>query len=988
MDSDPLKTQRDADSTVVAELCAAGFDDAVEVGRGGFGIVYKCRQIELDRIVAIKVLTAHLDEDRDRFLREQRAMGRLTGHPNIVGVLQVGETESGCPYLVMQYHRRGSIEADIRRRGGLPLREVLRLGVKMAGALETAHLAGILHRDVKPGNILVTDFGEPALCDFGIAHFKGAFTTSTGVFTGSPAFTAPEILAGKPASRSSDVYGLGATLFAALTGHAAFERRSGEQLIAQFLRIAGESAPNLRDSNIPDDVASAVERAMSPDPDLRPSTVAFAEQLRRLQAAHGFTVDEMALNAVDSDDEPEQARLAGPRSPSTRGSLPLELTSFVGRQTELDTVRQMLTSSRLVTLTGPGGVGKTRLALRAAAEVRGIFVDGVRLVELGALRDGSLVADVVAGVLGVRDDGGRPLLDVLVEAFYTRELLLVLDNCEQVVDESAKLVESLLRGCPGLHILATSREGLGIGGEAVLRVTPLEAGAIALFVDRAVAAVPGFELDDQNTEAVSKICARLDNLPLAIELAAARMKTMSLDQILDRLADRYSLLTRGQRGAPARQQTLGWSVGWSYDLCTPAEQLMWRQLSVFSGSFDLEAAEDICGEDVDAADVLDLISALLDKSILTRKDTSDTVRFRLLETLRDYGRGRIEQDEDLTRLRRRHAQWYRRLVSDGAAGFFGPQQLDWMRRLDREGSNIRAALEFTLSDSPAVMLEIAANLQPFGLARGILSEARVWLDRGLAAAPSEPTITRIRALYSAIMLAALQGDVTSGAARLSEAQDLAAQMNEPDVAGAVGIGAGILALVSGEFDSAAVVLEDIVDAVEDRILQVTAMLLLGWALEFGGKMGAALVWEERALAVAESSGESVYRGYALWSLGVGRWRHGERDRAEELLQEALRTTKAANDRRQAAACLEALAWIAGARDDHRRAAVLFAAATALGRTVGTVSTVVLPHLQVFHDDCERGIQDVLDSDERESAQRQGGAMDFAAAVAYATAATD
>ncbi len=235
MDSDPFPTQRDVGPAVVAELIAAGFADADEIGRGGFGIVFRCTEVELDRVVAVKVLTTELKEDRERFFREQHAMARLTGHPNIVGVLQVGETASGYPYLVMQYHRQGSLQAKIKRLGPLPLEEVLRVGVKMAGALESAHRLGILHRDVKPANILLTDYGEPVLADFGIAHVAGGFETAAGTFTGSPAFTAPEILSGDPPTEASDVYGVGATLFAALTGHAAFERRSGEQVVAQFL---------------------------------------------------------------------------------------------------------------------------------------------------------------------------------------------------------------------------------------------------------------------------------------------------------------------------------------------------------------------------------------------------------------------------------------------------------------------------------------------------------------------------------------------------------------------------------------------------------------------------------------------------------------------------------------------------------------------------------------------------------------------------------
>jgi serine/threonine-protein kinase PknK len=288
MERDPFSTQRDVGLAVGAELSAAGFDDADEIGRGGFGIVYRCSQPGLDRAVAVKVLTAELNENRERFLREQRAMGRLTGHPNIVGVLQVGETESGYPYLVMQYHREGSLEARIRRLGPLALDEVLRLGVKMAGALATAHRLEIIHRDVKPGNILSTEYGEPALSDFGIAHISGGFKTATGTFTGSPAFTAPETLGGDPPTEASDVYGLGATLFCALTGHAAYERRSGEQVVAQFLRIATESAPDLRESGIPEDVSSVIEKAMSRDPNDRPTAIELGEELRRVQASHGF----------------------------------------------------------------------------------------------------------------------------------------------------------------------------------------------------------------------------------------------------------------------------------------------------------------------------------------------------------------------------------------------------------------------------------------------------------------------------------------------------------------------------------------------------------------------------------------------------------------------------------------------------------------------------------------------------------------------------
>jgi non-specific serine/threonine protein kinase len=253
--------------------------------------------------------------------------------------------------------------------------------------------------------------------------------------------------------------------------------------------------------------------------------------------------------------------------------------------------------------------------------------------------------------------------------------------------------------------------------------------AVALFAERAAAAVPGFEVTDDNLATVARICAKLDGLPLAIELAAARLRAISPEQILERLADRYRLLTRGSRAAPTRQQTLGCCVGWSYDLCTPAEQRLWAQLSVFAGTFDLEAAEDICEGDLAPGELLDLLSSLVDKSILVRTESNSVIRFRLLATLRDYGREQIGQTDEYPELLRRHRDWYRRLVSDAAAEWFSPRQIYWIERLDRESANLRNAVKFSLADSPKIALEIVGGIHPMGLARGRLSETRHWLDR-------------------------------------------------------------------------------------------------------------------------------------------------------------------------------------------------------------------------------------------------------------------
>ncbi|MDV6282933.1 protein kinase domain-containing protein [Rhodococcus jostii] len=998
-DVDPFATQRDVSGSVTAELAAAGFEDAQEIGRGGFGVVYRCTQAALDRTVAVKVLTADLDEEnRARFLREQRAAGRLTGHPNIVTVLHAGVTGNGRPFIVMPYHAEGSLDERIRRHGPLPLDEALRLGVKMAGALAAAHRLGILHRDVKPGNILITDYGEPALTDFGIAHIAGGFETTAGVVTGSPAFTAPEVVAGESPSPAADVYGLGATLFAAFTGHAAFERRSGEQLVAQFLRITSEPVPNPREHGISEGVSAVIERAMSSEAGARPSAVELGRQLRESQLHHGFPVDEMAMHT-------EPAAVQGgasvrpswsPADSGRTGGLPLELTSFVDRRTELAEATNLLSTSRLVTLTGIGGVGKTRLALRAAAKAQRNFSDGVTLVELAELLDDSLLSGVVAAALGLRDQSARPSHEVLVEFLAPREVLLVLDNCEQVVAAAAKLAEILLRVCPRLRILATSREPLGIGGETALLIPPLPVpdpdhlpkglprnDAVTLFAERGAAVVPGFELTEENKVTIARICQRLDGLPLPIELAAARLRAMTPDQILQRLTDRYLLLTRGSRDAPSRQQTLRMCIDWSYDLCTPAEQRMWAQLSVFAGSFELEAAEQVCdGDDVD--DLLDTVTFLVDKSILTREESGSAVRFRMLETVRAYGREKAQENGDYIALRRRHRDWCERLAVEAETEWISSRQLALISRLGREQPNIREALDFCVSDSPATGLRIAAALYPFWLSRGLLSEGRRWLGRLLARQPAEPTGDRVKALYAASVLAGVQGDIPVSDTLAEEAQAVAAQTTDPLVRAHADHTVGYAALFAGRLPDARAHLEKAVRGFTARndLYEVAAVVGLGMTHDLVNDTERAIECHERVLAITEAQGESVYRSYSLWALAVAVWRLGERARAVQLLGQALRVERRVNDRLNASVCLQALAWIAAEEQDMERAVVLLGAADEFTRSVGS-STVLVPGLSVYQDECERRTREAMSEQAFTAARRRGTALGFDAAVAYA-----
>ncbi|WP_435590898.1 protein kinase domain-containing protein [Nocardia sp. bgisy118] len=1013
-DADPFATQRDASGSVAAELAAAGFDDAMEIGRGGFGAVYRCTQAELDRVVAVKVLTADLDEDnRERFFREQRAAGRLTGHPNIVHVLHADVTGNGRPFLVMPYYPRSSLDARIRSDGPLELQEVLRLGVKLAGALETAHRFGVLHRDVKPANILFTDYDEPTLVDFGIAHFAGGFVTGTGIVTGTPAFTAPEVVAGQSPSPATDVYGLGATLFAAITGHAAFERRSGEQVVAQFVRITSEPVPDLREQGIAADVSAIVERAMGSDPRSRPSAAELGEQLQASQRHHGFPVDEMALHTPSSAEHGAEPGGKGtspsrgsrePRPPESSsgsgrpGRVPLELTSFVGRRTELTEAKNSLSAARLVTLTGMGGVGKTRLAVRVATDAQRDFADGVVFVEIGEVRDESLLASIVAAALGLQDRSVRPLLDVLAEFLADRELLLVLDNCEQMVAGVAKLAESLLRACPGLRILATSREPIGLDGEAVLPVHPLAVpdpdrlprslsrnDAMRLFAERAAAAVAGFELTDDNTVTIARICRQLDGLPLPIELATAWLRAMSPEQILQRLTDRFALLTRGRRGAPARQQTLRLCIDWSYDLCTPSEQRVWSQLSVFAGSFDLEAAQFVCGNDSAAETLWDTIAFLVDKSILIREESGSSMRFHMLDTVRDYGQEKARQSGEYLEVCRRHRDWYQRLAFDANAGMTSSRALEWISRLNREQPNLRQALEFCVSDNPEAGIRLAVALSSSWFFQGLLGEGRRWLERLLARCTGAATVDQAAAIYVASLMAAVQGDLPAVARLVRDGRARVEQAPDPLARAHIDFADGVLALFGGDPSTARPYFEKAIRVYEERAevpFRVDAVMFLGLTHEFHDDTDRAVEYYEHAIALTEEHGGTIFQSYVLWSLAFALWRQGHPERATQLLAEALRLSRMLKDRANAGICLQALAWIAAEGQDAERAVVLTAAAERIGRSVGTVP-VMFSDLSVHQEEYERRTRQALSNRRYSAAQREGAALSFDAAIAYA-----
>ncbi|MGW5228784.1 ATP-binding protein [Nocardia niigatensis] len=704
--------------------------------------------------------------------------------------------------------------------------------------------------------------------------------------------------------------------------------------------------------------------------------------------------------------EQRQGHVSGPTpAPSGAGStgnLPLELTSFVNRRLELAAIKKLLTTSRLVTLTGMGGVGKSRLALRLAHQISGDFADGVWLVELGELRDATLLADVAAAALGVRNRGTGSTLDVLMEFLAARDLLLILDNCEHLIEEVAGLADPLLRSCPGLRILATSREALSIGGESVFAVpalsfpapadepTPWTAArydALTLFAERAAAAVHGFEITDDTRLSVARICARLDGLPLAIELAAARLRTMSPEQILSRLDDRYALLTRGNRGAPIRQQTLRWCIAWSYDLCTPVEQLLWNQLSAFAGGFELDAAEYVCGPDIPDATLMNALSALVEKSILIRDEADGTVRFRMLETVQEYGRDKAAETGGYTESCRRHRQWCERLAARAQDEWVGPHQLQWVARLERELPNLRKALEFSLTETGDSALRITTALYSFWMTRGRLREGRPWYERALDHTAGRQTSDRANALHKSIEMALAQGDTAAVADIVTELKSVARHTREPLVDALLAHAEANIRLVTGDADPAhwiAVLTEtaDSYEAMGNLMLELEARISIGWAYALTGDVEHALTNFQKVLATAESVEETVFRSWGQWGAGFSLWRSGDSERAIQLLQQGIRSARLGADPLVTGACSEVLAWISAERNNFRRAAALMGAADSLASIAGG-SAFMLPGLLCYREECAGSSRKALGDSAFEAARQEGTAMSFDAAASFA-----
>ncbi len=822
-----------------------------KLGAGGMGAVYVALQEQLDRQVAVKVLRSALERDSHaalRFQREARALAQLK-HPAIVDVfdfdVDVDSAGIGRAFIAMELVEGISLRQRLER-GPMPWRETMAAVRAIAEGLAGAHKVGIVHRDLKPDNVVVVAAsgaaaalaGSPPvkLLDFGVASIDGPAMgvteddrplTATGAIVGSAGYIAPEmVLENVTDDPRSDLYSLGVLWFEMLAGVPPFAAATP---LALVMKHATEPAPTLA--------------SMAPDPDRPLALDALVGALLSKKRTDRPTSADVLIQALDALDP---ASLASPwplplsSSSSSSSSnvlgrrshnLPARLGQLIGRERELVDIGAQIKLSRLVTLTGAGGSGKSRLAIQLALDALPRMRDGVWLVELAPIGDPHDVVQAVARALRISAAAGQTLRESVVDDVRARELLLILDNCEHVIDECARLVDELLGAGPGVHILTTSREPLGVDGEVARRLpslaTPsaeeLEAAggdvvnviarfdAVRLFVERAVAADPTFVLTTENAAAVCQICARLDGVPLAIELAAARVRALGASEVQARLDDRFRLLTSGSRTALPRQQTLRALIDWSYALLSPAEKILLGRLAVFSGGFSLVAVAAICCDlepgttgsrpskrgAIGGVDVVDLLTQLVNKSLVNVIDDAGQrpgaeLRYSFLETIREYASEKLLESDDVKRCRDRHMRFFLGLAEEIAQGWFTADQRAWSKRSNVEHQNLRQAMQWSQGDL-ALTERFVASLCWTWHSGGFKDEGRRWVELVVGANRGARTARHAIALIAFGNGLVWAGEGVDAEVQLAEAVSILRELGElRDLSMAQTIHAGIL----------------------------------------------------------------------------------------------------------------------------------------------------------------------------------------------------
>jgi predicted ATPase/DNA-binding winged helix-turn-helix (wHTH) protein len=644
------------------------------------------------------------------------------------------------------------------------------------------------------------------------------------------------------------------------------------------------------------------------------------------------------------------------RIPTPKHNLPYQLTSFIGRQQEIARLKGLVTANRLVTLTGAGGAGKSRLAMEVATQLLDAFADGVCLVEFAALSDAKVVPQAVSAALALNEQPARPVIETLGDYLTSQKLLLLLDNVEHLLEGCVQFADLILRRSPHVAMLVTSRERLGMAGELTYRVPSLTVPGpgdnlapdalltyegIRLFVDRARLLRPDFSVTSENAASLASICYRLDGIPLAIELAAPRLRSMSVEELSEGLDQRFALLTDGSRTALPRHRTLRSTIDWSYDLLREPERLFLQRLSVFAGGWTLAAAQEVCtGEGIKQRAVLDLLTSLADKSLVVPEQEDAQTRYRLLETVRQYARDRLEDSGGSAAVRVRHRDYYLALAEEADPKLRGAEQAEWLRRLEEEHENLRAGLAWSLDEAESKGgLRLCGALQRFWWTRGHFTEGRQWCTRVLGKAGAEErTRERANALNAAGVLAFYQGDYP--AARALDEESLAIRRELGDRRGISDSlnNLGTVAVEQGDHPTARALFEEclaIQRELGDRFGITVSLNNLGYVVLNQGDYPAARALHEESLAIGRELGNPHSISMALSNVGHVALDQGDYPAARALHEESLVIRRELGDRIGILYALEGLAAVVASLRDSLRAARIWGATERLRAEIGT-----------------------------------------------------
>jgi predicted ATPase/class 3 adenylate cyclase len=680
-------------------------------------------------------------------------------------------------------------------------------------------------------------------------------------------------------------------------------------------------------------------------------------------------------------------------------NLPVQVNRFIGRERELTHTKKLLTSSHLLTLIGPGGTGKTRLSLQLAAEVLPEYAQGIWLVELAPLTDPALVLPTIASTLGLREMPGVSLEDLVTRYLCDKRLVLILDNCEHLVDTCAVLADRFLRSCPLLKIIASSREALGITGETTYQVPPLalpatdgltaqalsRAEAVQLFVERAAAVKPGFRLNDHNASAVAQICQRLDGIPLALELAAARVGLLSPQQIADRLDDRFRLLTGGSRTALPRQQTLRSLIDWSYDLLSDGERQLFSRLSVFVSGWSLEAAEAVCPE----LDVLSLLAGLVQKSLVVADESQDevTTRFRLLETIRQYAREKLEHSGETRVISSRHARFFAQLAGEAEEFLRGGQEIiAWLQRLESEHGNLRAALDWCLSGGDLPLgAKLAGSLTFFWFRRDHHSEGRNYLDQAVKTSDRAPTHVKAKLFVSIGTLAYIQQELEACFEAYQKGASLYREVEDPAGLGtALAFYGGILGMLHPSRYSEAVALcyeaHDILRGINDKPRFVQALNFTGEMFRTRGDYEKAKAVYEECLSLAREIGDLLRQSMMYQNLGYVAIHEGDTETAKALCSHGIQLALQIKSASQLASTIMVMAGVYISQSPAEKGARLMGAAEAMLESSGVV---LQPADKIEVVQYQSDLRELLGETAYEEAYQEGRQMNPDVAIATA-----